>query len=300
MTHAFFKALLFLAAGVVIHASGDEHDIFRLGGLRHRLPGTSLAFLIGAASLAAVPLVTAGFYSKDLIIWYAYASPSGGWLPWLAAELGSFLTGLYIFRVIFVAFAGPPGAKSGAAPPTGHGSCLPESIALAVLSVLALVGGFVELPHSFGDFQPFSERMHAVLPPAEVRDGLAMSESSAMIVTAAVALAGIALAWLRYGRRRAPPGKQPEAARQPAAGLWRYWQAGWGFDWLYDRALVRPFLALTHANRRDVIDSVYTGVARAATGLHRLLGATQTGRLRWYAAGIAAGAVVLLGILVLP
>ena len=119
MTHAFFKALLFLGAGVVIAGLGGEHDIHRMGGLRRELPVTFWTFLIGAASLAALPLVTAGFYSKDLILFAAWTSEQGSFWLWAAGIAGAFLTGLYAFRLVFLVFFGkaatPVDERPGAA-----------------------------------------------------------------------------------------------------------------------------------------------------------------------------------------
>ncbi len=111
-THAFFKALLFLGAGVVIQSLGEEHDIFRMGGLRKTQPLAFWTFLIGACSLSALPLLTAGFYSKDKILWDVWSSPAGGPLLWAAGLAGAFLTSLYIFRVVFKVFFGAPFAKA--------------------------------------------------------------------------------------------------------------------------------------------------------------------------------------------
>src|SRR5690606_28470014 len=98
MTHAFFKALLFLAAGALILALHHEQDITKMGGLRKRLPGVFFAFVIGAGALAAVPLVTSGFYSKEQILAAAWSAERGGEVLWLAGVAGAFLTSLYIFR----------------------------------------------------------------------------------------------------------------------------------------------------------------------------------------------------------
>ena len=119
MIHAFFKALLFLGAGAVIHALNGEQDMFKMGGLRRQMPLTFWTFLIGSASLAALPLITAGFYSKDLIIWQAFASVRGGPWLWAAALAGALLTALYTFRMVFLTFDGPlrdtgePSARMG-------------------------------------------------------------------------------------------------------------------------------------------------------------------------------------------
>jgi len=286
MTHAFFKALLFLAAGVIIMALHDEHDIFRMGGLRHRLPGTSLAFLIGAASLAAFPLVTAGFYSKDLILWETYAASSGSVWLWLAGLLGAFLTGVYTFRMIFVAFLGSASA------PIVRQPRKTESTVLAVLAVLALIGGFVQLPPLLGDLHLFSAFMHTTLPEAGEREGLVMAEWFALMLSSLASVLGIAVAWHLYGRGRVDQ-------RMGAPGLRRLLENGGGFDTAYGRAVVQPFVAAARSNRHDFVDRLYTGVAGSARWLHERLSATQTGRLRWYAAGMTGGVLVLATIAVL-
>src|SRR5690606_22169386 len=105
-THAFFKALLFLGAGAIIESLHHEQNIFRMGGLRKELPVVFITFLIGSASLAALPLVTAGFFSKDQILWMAFAGEHGSLGLWIAASVGAFLTALYTFRMVFVTFWG--------------------------------------------------------------------------------------------------------------------------------------------------------------------------------------------------
>ncbi len=287
MTHAFFKALLFLAAGVTIVALHDEHDIYRMGGLRRRLPGTALAFGIGAASLAALPLVTAGFYSKELVLAATYESPAGGAVLWAVGVLAAFITSVYIFRVLFVAFLGREGPI-----PVHRGASPAEGAALMLLSVLAVVGGFVDMPQVLGGFQPFSELLHHALPEVAHRDGAVLDELQTMIIATAAALLGIVVAWLAYGRRRAEP--------QEAGAVSRFWRGGWGFDALYGTLLVRPFVAIACGNQRDFVDGFYSGIARLATWGHRQLSDSQSGVLRAYAAGIAGGAIVLIAIVVLP
>ena len=117
MTHAFFKALLFLASGIVIEALHHEHNIFRMGGLRKELPIAFWTFLIGGCSLAGLPLVTAGYFSKDYILWGAWTSPQGNPAFWIVGIIGVLLTGLYTFRLIFVVFFGSQ-AHAGDSPAT--------------------------------------------------------------------------------------------------------------------------------------------------------------------------------------
>jgi len=284
MTHAFFKALLFLAAGVVIMALDDEHDIFRMGDLRRRLPGAFWGFLAGGASLAALPLITAGFYSKDLILSDAFRSQAGsGWL-WAAGVLGAFLTSIYIFRPLFIAFGGE--AKTT----PQRRATRPELFAIAVLSVLSVIGGLVEIPSALGGYHGFSAFLHATLPAVPVAGETALGEGTLMLISAAVVLAGLGVAWWRFGTG---------AAVEHDNALLRLWGEGWGFDRVYDLFLVKPYVWLARIDRRDVVDLPYTLIAAAARTLHRGLSATQTGRLRWYAASIAGGAVIIIAIGVL-
>src|SRR5262249_9403704 len=107
MTHAFFKALLFLGAGVIIDAQHDEHSIFRMGGLRRELPVAFWTFLLAGCSVAGLPFITAGFFSKGLIIWQSVSAEQGRFVFWVAGMIGALLTSLYTFRVIFRVFFGP-------------------------------------------------------------------------------------------------------------------------------------------------------------------------------------------------
>jgi NADH-quinone oxidoreductase subunit L len=289
VTHAFFKALLFLAAGVVIHALGGENDIFRMGGLRTRLPVVFWTFLAGSAALAGFPLVTAGFYSKDLILWKTFTSTAGGPLLWAVGLLGAGVTAMYIFRVVFlVFFSAPAGEREhehGAAP-----SAL-EGAALVVLAALAIGGGLLETPHHLGGVHILGATLSAVLPAAETAGSLTL-EIVLQLVAAVTVLIGIGVAWRIWGR--------PVGAIEPATGgLARAAAAGFGFDWLYDRAVVRPFHAVAEAGRGDVVDQLLVAVGWLCTALSWLAGLAQTGRVRWYAAGVGVGAALLLAMAVL-
>jgi NADH-quinone oxidoreductase subunit L len=261
MTHAFFKALLFLAAGIVIAALHEQHDIFRMGGLRTTLPVAFWMFLIGGCSLAGLPLITAGFYSKDLII----ASAGSNTILWIAALVGALLTSLYVFRLIFLVFFGPPQTPVTKSP--GLAMTLPAWI----LAALAIVGGFVKAP-----FTAFLGQVSA----------LPRGEAFTSILAAAAFLAGLGIAW-QYWQR--PP---------RATALERFWYEDWGFDWLYDRLFVKPVVWAARVNRTDAIDYIYRELAALAASAWRVLSWTETGNLRWYAAGIAAGTAVFLAIVV--
>lgn len=284
MTHAFFKALLFLAAGAVIHALAGEHDIFRMGGLRRRLPLAFWSFVIGGASLAALPLITAGFFSKDLILWNAWAG--GGPGLWAAGWVGAILTSLYIGRLVFLVFFGP----LRTAPVRGFGWRMRWP--LIVLAALAVVGGYVETPGWLGGIALFSSLLSPVFGPVgEARGAL---EAQLGVLAMAASLFGLAVAWWLFLRRR----HWPERLAATSLGRWlhAWWEADWGFDRLYDRLIVRPYYGLAALNRRDIVDAVYTAVAGVTRWLNRALILTQSGNLRWYAAGVAAGAALFVGV----
>ncbi|MDA8098547.1 MAG: NADH-quinone oxidoreductase subunit L [Nitrospiraceae bacterium] len=287
LTHAFFKALLFLGAGVIINAQHHEQDMYRMGGLRRELPLTFWTFLIGSASLSALPFVTAGFYSKDLILRDVWASPGGGVWLWLGGLVGAFLTTLYTFRMLFLVFFGERRIVVTKRPG------LRMELPLVVLAVLASVGGFLELPGVLGNFRPFDLFLGSVLPTTAVFKESTSTEWLLLGATEVVQAAGIVLAfvvWLRRG-----PFIEMLSANVLVEKIRYLLSTGWGFDFLYEKLLINPFLWISRVNRNDVIDDLYTGISRVAYGLNSLLSRAQDGRVRWYAAGIGLGAVFLLG-----
>ena len=291
MVHAFFKALLFLGAGAVIQALDDEHDMFKMGGLRRQLPVTFWTFLIGSAALSAVPLVTAGFYSKDRIIWLSYASQSGGngWL--LAAALaGALLTSLYTFRLVFRVFFGP--AHSTARRRPGGSMKTP----LVVLAVLAMIAGFIEMPPSLGNTHLFSDFLQSALPAPSLAAAREAAEGLIGIISMVVSLAGIGVIYLLVLRRPQLTDRLQRSAL--GAALQGFWFSGWGFDALYERILVRPYIRLAQVIRSDLIDRIFTTIARLIQAGHQGLSVTQSGLVRAYAMGIAAGAVLIVGMVV--
>jgi NADH-quinone oxidoreductase subunit L len=279
MTHAFFKALLFLAAGIVIIRLDDEHNMFKMGGLRRELPLVFWTFLIGALSLSALPLVTAGFYSKDLILWEVWSSKQGSPWLWAAGLAGAMLTSIYSFRMVFLTFFGE--VKTSVSGKTG----VLMSVPIVILAVLSVAGGFIELP--------LMGFMSTALPHVRTASGSVAGESLLKIITAMASVAGILLAWFLF--LRTPGYVRTFSESRPGALVHRLWLAGWGFDWIYDTFIVRPFVWAAKVNRDDFIDLIYLGVIWASRGINRFLAITQAGKLRWYAAGIVIGAVVVLG-----
>src|SRR5580704_3502626 len=176
VTDAFFKALLFLGAGVIIDALNDEHSMFRMGGLRKELPVAFWTFLIAGCSLAGLPFITAGFFSKDLIIWNAWSAPQGHPAFWIAGMAGALLTSLYTFRLIFRVFFGPLSTPVTKLP--GYAMTIP----LMVLAFLSIIGGYLKGP-LLGFLSP-------VLPPAiEAHPG--MTEGGSEAVAAILFLVGL-------------------------------------------------------------------------------------------------------------
>ncbi|WP_375738242.1 NADH-quinone oxidoreductase subunit L [Pseudomonas boanensis] len=277
MTHAFFKALLFLASGAVINACHHEQNIFKMGGLWKKLPLAYACFIVGGAALAALPLVTAGFYSKDEILWEAFAS-GHQWLLY-AGLAGAFLTSIYTFRLIFIAFHGEAKTEAHA----GHG--IAHSLPLVVLLVLSTFIGALITPPLAG-----------VLPESVGHAG-GEAKHSLEIASGAIALAGILLAALLFlGKRRFV-----SAVAQSAPGrfLGAWWFAAWGFDWLYDLLFVKPYLLVCRLLGRDPIDGSIGLIPRVVRSGNSALSRSQTGQLRWYAVSIVGGAVLVLGAVLL-
>jgi len=273
MTHAFFKALLFLSAGAVIIATHHEQDIFKMGGLRKSLPLVYICFIIGGGALAALPWITAGFYSKDLILWQAMAANKPEFLA--AGLLGALLTSIYTFRLIFVVFHGERKIETH----EGHG----VSYFLPLVVLLILSTGIGALLH---------HPLTSLLPASP---GDAEGEGKALLewISIFVALSGVAIAYLLYaGDRQFITSLSSSTVGHFFKCLWKY---AWGFDMLYHALLVKPFLSLTYFIKRDAADYVFESFIPGALNLLRLgLSATQNGRVRWYAMSMALGLVILL------
>ncbi|MEX1240587.1 MAG: NADH-quinone oxidoreductase subunit L [Cyclobacteriaceae bacterium] len=286
MIHAFFKALLFLAAGAVIYVLHHEQDMFKMGGLKKKLPVIYWTFLIGSASLAAVPFITAGFYSKDQILWLAWAGEKGNIWFYLAALIGAFMTAVYTFRMVFLTFFGEE--KTHVGHPAGNLMTVP----LIILAVLSLVGGFIDLPHNMGHFTPFSDFLTPVLPAVALRPGVESYEWLMQGIAAVLCLVGIYVAYFFYMKREDLRVEIKEATYE----LNRFWFSGWGFDALYDIVFVQPYVYLCRINKRDVLDRIYDGMVSGANFFIGLFARSQSGIMRWYIMGIVIGAVLILSL----
>jgi NADH-quinone oxidoreductase subunit L len=276
MTHAFFKALLFLAAGAVIHCLHHEHDIFKMGGLRKRIPVVFWSFLLGSAALAALPF-TSGFFSKDPILLSAYTVHSsihgiGPWL-WAGGVLGALLTAIYSFRLVFVVFFGEANTEPDKQP--GWRMSGP----LIILIVLSMIGGYFTLP------------LASVFPPAADHSVSGLIHA----ISVGVPILGVLIAWLVYHKRSLPISQFTDSSGGTA--LRGFWHRGWGMDTLYDWVFVKPYVGISSLMKNEWIDNIYHGVVGVTQALNTSLSKLQTGQMRLYATGMAFGLLALLTLL---
>jgi NADH-quinone oxidoreductase subunit L len=289
MTHAFFKALLFMTAGLVIHHLGGEQDIRKMGGLRTVMPRTHLAFLVGALSLAGIPIF-AGFWSKDGIVAAAFALGDAlGATLYAAGLVGALLTGLYTFRLYFTVFRGEPSAFVKEHAHEGHGEGpLSMLIPVGVLSVLATIGGLVVVP---GVWEPFLHWIDATAEP--LVHATVTEDYGTSAIAVSLGLIGLLVAWRAF-----------RAGRQlvTSPGIWRVLEHKLYFDELYDALFYRPAAALSVALRRNVeepvversLDEIGSGTIQVGGEVARV----QSGLLRTYAVAIAFAVAVLVVVFV--
>jgi len=269
MTHAFFKALLFLGSGAIIHCLHHEHNIFKMGGLRSKMPVTFWSFMIGSAALAALPF-TAGFFSKDQILLQAYQLPEYGIWLWLAGLLGALLTAIYSFRLVFVVFYG----KANTQPDKEVGWRM--AMPLSALCLLALIGGYFIIPVQ--DVFPALSEEH----PAHWVEYISIS----------VPLIGVAVAYLLFYSKRL--NINPLVQSAVGSKLGEFWRIGWAVDRLYDGLFVRPYYAVSALLKSEPVDGFYGLVVSVNQCFNRWLSQSQNGQMRWYLVSMVAGLILLL------
>jgi len=277
VTHAFFKGLLFLCAGSVIHAMGGEQDMRRMGGLARRIPITFVTMLIGTLAIAGVPPLSA-YFSKDEILWGAFAGPHPhrglGIMDYAAAGLTSF----YMGRLLCMTFFGPSRADHHTQEHL-HESPAVMTIPLMILAVLAAVGGLLPVPHEV----------------EEVTGDVVVAHPPMVAIGVAVALAigGLALAWLLYVARPELPGRIAASL----GAFYRLVRDKYRIDELYDRVIYRPVLAMCDAAAwvvdRGMIDGVVNGVGTFVVSTSGAWRRLQTGNVQHYALSFLVGALAL-------
>src|SRR5438093_234556 len=308
-THAFFKALLFLGSGAVIHALGGEQDLRRMGGLRRELPIAYSTFLVGAMAIAGVPGL-AGFFSKDEVLFQTYAG--GHTLLWIVGLVTSLLTAIYMFRLVFLAFHGARGEEPGAARHPSHLHDAPPAMAFAliVLALGSIVAGYAGLPRALGGsnrFERFLEPSFIVSQETRRAAGLqgdleeaetatASLEVGLMAVSTLVAVGGIGLAFFFFLRN-------PRAADDMVnrfAGLHRVLANKYYVDEIYDATVVQPIRIVSEDGLWrgiDVraIDGTVNMVGETVVGSSEILRRLQAGPVRVSAASLFLGVVLILG-----
>jgi NADH-quinone oxidoreductase subunit L len=278
MTHAFFKALLFLSSGAVILAVHHEQDIFKMGGLRKKIPLVFWCYIVGGGALAAIPWVTVGFYSKEAILWETYAT--GHLVLFYMGVFGAFLTAIYTFRMIWIIFFGEE--KTHAHKLSGVSYWLPLTV-LLVLSTA--VGAWITpplqgvLPESVGHLLEVAGQDHA--------------KHTAEYIAMGAMVAGLIIAALLYVVNK---GRMLTSFKRSRIGgaLYHWCYHGLGFDALYDIIFVKPFLFIGRLLKADPIDKTWYILPKLASAGNKVLSATQTGSLRGYATSFGLGMAVLL------
>jgi len=304
MTHAFFKALLFLASGSVIHAMGGEQDMQRMGGLSKKIRWTYLTMLTATLAITGFPPL-AGFFSKDAILLSAYQSEHGGRILYAFGLLTALLTSFYMFRLIFLTFHGKPRYDEHKV----HVHESPKSmlVPLMILAVLSVIGGWMAAPAFWGGpdyFAKFLEPAFAqsIVGNAEAAEATAHAlEIPLAIVAVGAALLGFAVAFWLYLKQ---PGK-PEQLAKSMRGAYNTLLHKYYVDEIYAALIVKPLLWIsTNVLWQTVdiraIDAAVNGIAEGATDLGDGVRHTQSGNTRSYAVWVVIGALVIIAIIFWP
>lgn len=296
-THAFFKALLFLGAGSVMHAMSGELDIQKMGGLRKHMPVTYWTFLLASLSIAGIPGF-AGFFSKDEILWRAYSSGPLGHLLFIIGAVTALLTAFYSFRIIYVAFHGK---FRGTHEQEHHLHESPKvmTIPLIILAAGAIASGWVGVPPILGGGEHFGEFLAPVVghPKGE---GTHSEEAMTMTLSVIVGLAGIAFAAFMYLRKTDLPKRLGRTFAWPYKVLWNKYYV----DELYDLIIVRPAVwtaknVIVAVTDGKIIEGVVNGVPALIGRFSSAIRNIQTGMVHQYAAVMALGAFVVIAMVLL-
>jgi len=299
VTHAFFKALLFLGAGSVIHALHEEQDIRKMGALRKHLPITSATFLVATLAISGIPLFS-GFFSKDDILANLYVR--GYTLPWVLGVVTAVLTAVYMMRLYLLTFEGKSRMDEGLLKKV-HESPLVMTIPLIVLAVLSVVGGYVGVPDFMGEalgigntnvFERFVS--HAVYPVTSLlHEGRLLGHWTLVAFSVAAALLGILIAFILYAIKPGLP--ESLATAEPLRALYRGSLGKWYIDEIYDYVILKPYRGLSELAAEfdlGVIDGMVNGASNLVRDFAGVIRLAQSGMLRNYAALIALGAIAIV------
>jgi len=304
MTHAFFKALLFLAAGSVIHAIGGEQDMMRMGGLSKKIRWTYLTMLTATLAIAGFPPF-AGFFSKDAILLSAYQSEPGGRILYAFGLLTALLTAFYMFRLIFLTFHGKP--RYDEKKVHVHESPKSMLVPLMILAVLSIIGGWMAAPAFFGSPDYFAKFLEPVFAQSSAGNAEAVEaaaqalETPLAIVAVVTALLGFVVAFWLYLKQ---PGKPAQLAKS-MSGLYNTLLHKYYVDEIYAALIVKPLLwistsVLWQAVDVGAIDATVNGIAEGATDIGDGVRHTQSGNTRSYAVWVVIGAFVIIAIIFWP
>ena len=313
MTHAFFKGLLFLGAGSVMHALSGELDMRKMGALRRKIPVTFWTFFIATLAIAGIPGLS-GFFSKDEILWHAFSSSHGHFLLWLVAAIAAGMTAFYMFRALFMTFFGQSRVDEHVAHHI-HESPKIMTVPLMVLAVLSVIGGYIGVPHVLGGANHIHEFLAPVLggsaEPAKAHAGItlisqawasggeagghsAILELFMMVVSVVIALIGIGIAYLFYVKNPTLPKLLAERWK----GLYKLVFNKYYIDEIYQVLFVNSFkwagTALWKGFDELVIDGTVNGIAYLIGWLSGVMRRMQTGLVQNYAFSMIIGGVVLV------
>jgi NADH-quinone oxidoreductase subunit L len=295
MTHAFFKALLFLGAGSVIHGMGGIQEITKMGGLRKEMPWTFRTFLIGTLAIAGVPGL-AGFFSKDMILAATWSNPNYGKVLWAVGLTVAGMTSFYMFRLVILTFFGQPRYTHHDVHHV-HESPAPMLIPLIVLAVFAIIAGYIGLPPALsGTRELIAEFLHAGTPPGEGAEHASVALEW-MLLSASVLAAGVGafLAYLLYVLRPELPARISSAA----SALYSILTGKYYVDEIYDAILVHPIVVTAREFLWKfvdvlIIDGAVNGIGQAVRSLADGLRHMQAGYVRIYAGWILFGGIVIV------
>ncbi len=294
VTHAFFKGLLFLAAGSVIHSLGGQQDMRAMGGLRKSIPITFWTMSAGVFAISGLPPFS-GFFSKDAILYQSFLSPTAGPILWFVGLVTALLTAFYMFRLWYLTFFGENRAPHDADHHAPHESPWVMLIPLILLAILALAGGWIGIPHALWGGDQFAHFLDPVLNPPAQSAGSETQERLFSVISVVMAAIGWFFAYLLYCRK---PGLADRLA-QRIGGLYSLLLNKYWIDQIYEGVIVAPLLFLSKyllwgAVDRGVVNGGGTLAAGSMRGLGALFQRVQSGNIRSYAGWLAIGAAVLL------